>query len=44
MILALFIVSFILLVLASFNVPSGPVNIGWLGMAFFVLTFIWGKF
>ncbi len=44
MTLALIIVACILLTLASFNVPTGPVNIGWLGLAFFVFSFIWGKF
>ena len=44
MILALVIVACILLLLASFNVPTGPVSIGWLGLFFFVLSFIWGKF
>lgn len=44
MTLALIIVACILLLLASFNVPVGPyVSIGWLGLFFFVLSFIWGK-
>ena len=43
MVLALLIVAFILLLLASFNVSTGPVSIGWLGLAFFVLSFFWGK-
>jgi hypothetical protein len=44
MTLALVIVAFILLLLAAFNVPSGPVSIGWLGLAFWVLSTLWGKF
>lgn len=45
MTLALTIVSFILLLLAALNVPTGDrVSIGWLGLAFFVLSFLWGKF
>ena len=44
MILALTIVALILLILAAFNVPTGPVNIGWLGLAFWVLSTLWGKF
>lgn len=45
MVLALVIVAVILLTLAAFNVPTGPyVSIGWLGLAFFALSFIWGKF
>lgn len=41
MILALMIVAVILLILASFNIPTGPVNIGWLGLAFWALSTIW---
>lgn len=44
MILALILVSCILLLLAAFNIPTGPVSIGWLGLFFFVLSFVWGKF
>ncbi len=44
MVLALVIVAIILLSLAAFNVPSGPVNLGWLGLAFFILSTIVGKF
>lgn len=45
MILALVIVACILLLLASLNVPTGPrVSLGWLGMFFWVLSTIWGKF
>jgi len=44
MILALTIVACILLLLASFNVPTGRVSIGWLGLAFWVLSTIWGRF
>lgn len=44
MILSLVIVACILFLLASFNVPTGPVSIGWLGLFFFALSFIWGKF
>lgn len=43
MILALVIVSLILLSLAAFSVPTGRVSIGWLGMAFYVLSTIWGQ-
>ena len=43
MILALVIVACILLLLASFNVPTGPVSIGWLGLFFYVLAQIWDK-
>lgn len=43
MVLALIIVSLILLIIASFNVPTGPIAIGWLGMAFFVLSTVWGQ-
>lgn len=43
MILALVIVSAILLFLAAFNVPTGRVSIGWLGLAFFVLSTVWGQ-
>lgn len=43
--LALIIVACILLLLASFNLPPGvPVSMGWLGLFFFVLSFVWGKF
>jgi len=38
-VLLLLIVAVILLALAAFNVPC-PINLGWLGMALFVLTFI----
>lgn len=44
MTLALVIVACILFLLASFPVPSGPVSLGWLGLFFFALSFIWGKF
>lgn len=44
MILALVIVAVILLALAAFNVPSGPVSLGWLGLAFWALSTIIGKF
>lgn len=43
MILALVIVSMILFLLASFNVPSGPVSLGWLAAFFFVLSTVWGR-
>lgn len=42
MILALVIVAIILLALAAFNVPS-PVGLGWLGLAFYVLSTVWGQ-
>ena len=44
MTLALVIVACILLLLASFNVPTGPVSIGWLGLFFWALSTIWGRF
>lgn len=45
MILALVIVACILLLLAALNVPTGPhVSIGWLGLFFWALSTIWGKF
>jgi len=44
MVLALVIVACILFALAAANVPTGPVSIGWLGLAFFALSFVWGKF
>jgi hypothetical protein len=38
---ALLIVAFILFVLAALNVPTGPrVSIGWLGLAFWVLSLL----
>ena len=43
MILALMIVAIILLILASFNVPTGPINIGWLGLAFWASSTIWNQ-
>lgn len=43
MILALVIVAIILFALAAFNVPTGPVNIGWLGMAFWALSTVIGR-
>ena len=43
MILALVIVACILFLIASFNVPTGPVSCGWLGLAFFAASFIVGK-
>lgn len=44
MILALVIVACILLMLAALNVPSGPVSLGWLGLFFWALSTIIGKF
>ena len=45
MVLAFVIVACILLLLASLNVPTGPyVSIGWLGLFFWALSTIWGKF
>lgn len=44
MTLALVIVAIILFSLAAFNVPSGPVSLGWLGLAFWALSTIAGKF
>jgi hypothetical protein len=41
---AFVIVAIILLTLAAFNVPTGPVNIGWLGLAFWALSTIMGRF
>lgn len=43
MVIALMIVAIILLVLASFNVPTGPINIGYLGLAFWALSTIWNQ-
>lgn len=43
MILALIIVACILFLIAAFGVPTGPVSVGWLGLFFFALSFIWGK-
>ncbi len=43
MTLALIIVACILFLIASFNVPTGPVSVGWLGLFIFALSFIWGK-
>lgn len=34
------VVSLILLILAAFGVNPRGVNLGWLGVAFFVLTFL----
>lgn len=34
----LLVVSLILFLLAAFNVPAGPVSLGWAGAAFFVLA------
>ncbi len=45
MILALVIVACILFLLASFNVPTGPyVNLVPLGLFFWSLSTVWGKF
>lgn len=44
MVIALIIVAMILFTLAACNVPTGPVNIGWLGLAFFAGSFVVGKF
>jgi hypothetical protein len=44
MVLALVIVAIILFILAAFAVPSGRVGLGWLGMAFWVLSTIINKF
>ncbi len=43
MILALVIVACILFLLAAVPVPTGPISVGWLGLFFFALSFIWGK-
>ena len=44
MTLALVIVAFILLLLAAVSVPTGRVNLGWLGLAFYILSMLWGRF
>ena len=45
MILALTIVACILFLLAAWNWPSPPpVSLGWLGLFFWSLSTIWGKF
>ncbi len=44
MILDLILVACILFLLASFNVPSGPVNFVALGLFFGTLSLVWGKF
>lgn len=44
MVLALVIVAIILLFLAAFNIPTPKVSVGWLGLAFWALSTIWGKF
>lgn len=45
MTLALAIVALILFILAAFNVPTGNrVSIGWLGLAFYMLSLLWDKF
>jgi hypothetical protein len=38
--LVLYIVAFILLILAAIGQPATRVNLGWLGLALFVLAFI----
>ena len=41
-VLAFQIVALILLVLAALSFPPTPrVSLGWLGLAFFVLSFVW---
>lgn len=42
-VLVLVIIAIILLALAAFNVPTGKVSIGWLGLAFYVLSTVWGQ-
>ena len=41
--LALVIVAVILFVLQACNVPSGPVSLGWLGLAFWSASTIVGQ-
>jgi hypothetical protein len=38
--LILFIVAFILLILKAVHVETNKIDLGWLGLAFFVLAFI----
>jgi hypothetical protein len=38
--LVLYIVAFVLLLLAAIGQPATKVNLGWLGLALFVLAFI----
>lgn len=38
--LILYIIAFVLLLLAAFGVNAPRVSLGWLGLALFVLTFI----
>ncbi len=40
---ALLIAALVLLLLQSFNVPSGKVSLGWLGMACWVLSLLLGR-
>lgn len=44
MTLALTIVACILFLIAAIGFNTGRVSIGWLGMFFWVLSTIWGKF
>lgn len=44
MAIALHIVAIILLVLAAVNIPAPRVSLGWLGMAFWALSEIVGRF
>lgn len=39
--LALVFVSIIMLTLAAFNVPTGKVSIGWLGLVVYVFSTVW---
>ena len=44
MVLALIIVACILLLLAAIGWPAVPnVSVGWLGMFFFALSFVWNN-
>ena len=43
MIVALVIVACILFLIASFNVPTGPVSVGWLGLFFLAVSMVWGR-
>jgi hypothetical protein len=44
MTLALVIVACILFLISSWNWPTPPINLVSLGLFFFSLSFIWGKF
>lgn len=39
----LIILAAVMLAMAAMNVPSGPINFGWLGMFFWCLTIVLGN-